>query len=100
MASAFGRVPGYWFSKRDFNRESFAFVLHNANAQDQKFPRKIGAGAWFENWAAPRHEITEQSFRIQLSWGRVRQIPVDVEHARRQRKPQQAQKLRSAIALR
>jgi hypothetical protein len=59
-------IPGYWFPKKDLNRESFAFeLLHNANAQDQSFPRKIGADAWFDNWAAERHELTEQSFRIQ-----------------------------------
>ncbi|TIP49786.1 MAG: ImmA/IrrE family metallo-endopeptidase [Mesorhizobium sp.] len=58
-------VPGYWFPKADLDRESFAFeLLHNPAAQDQGFPRKIGADAWFDNWAAPRHEITEQSFRV------------------------------------
>lgn len=58
-------IPGYWFPKADLDRESFAFeLLHNANTQDQNFPRKIGADAWFDNWGAPQHEITEQSFRV------------------------------------
>lgn len=58
-------IPGYWFPKPDLDRESFAFeLLHNANTQDQSFPRKIGADAWFDNHAAPRYEVTEQSFRV------------------------------------
>ena len=58
-------IPNYWFPKRDLDRDSFAFeLLHNANAGDQGFPRKIGAGAWFDNWAAEKYIITEQSFRV------------------------------------
>lgn len=59
-------IPGYWFPKADLHSESFAFdLLHNANAVDQVFPRKIDADAWFDNWAAPKYQITEQSFRVQ-----------------------------------
>ncbi|MGO7611079.1 ImmA/IrrE family metallo-endopeptidase [Rhizobium ruizarguesonis] len=58
-------IPGYWFPKADLHSESFAFdLLHNANATDQGFPRKIDADAWFDNWAAPKYQITEQSFRV------------------------------------
>lgn len=58
-------IPGYWFPKADLDVESFAFdLLHNAHTQDQSFPRKMGADAWFENQAAPKYEITEQSFRV------------------------------------
>lgn len=58
-------IPGYWFPKADLDAESFAFeLLHNPASRDEGFPRKIGADAWFENWAAEKYEITEQSFRI------------------------------------
>lgn len=58
-------IPGYWFPKADLDAESFAFdLLHNANSQDQSFPRRIGADAWFDNWAAPKYQVTEQSFRV------------------------------------
>ncbi|WP_376777603.1 hypothetical protein [Rhizobium laguerreae] len=58
-------IAGYWFPKADLHSESFAFdLLHNANAIDQAFPRKIDADAWFDNWAAPKYQITEQSLRI------------------------------------
>jgi hypothetical protein len=35
-----------------------------AQARLRAFPRKIDADAWFDNWAAPKYQITEQSFRI------------------------------------
>tara|TARA_R110002020_G_scaffold69730_9_gene181457 strand:+ start:29408 stop:30193 length:786 start_codon:yes stop_codon:yes gene_type:complete len=58
-------IPGYWRPKDDLDAESFAFeLLHNPQSRDEGFPRTIGADAWFDNWAAERHEITEQSFRI------------------------------------
>lgn len=58
-------VPGYWFPKDVLDADSFAFeLLHDPNAKDEGFPRKIGADAWFDNWAAARYVITEQSFRI------------------------------------
>lgn len=59
------RVPGYWFPKDVLDSESFAFeLLHNSTARDEGFPRKIGADAWFDNRAAERYDITEQSFRV------------------------------------
>lgn len=58
-------IPGYWKPKDDLDADSFAFeLLHNPGSRDEGFPRKIGADAWFENWAAEKYEITEQSFRI------------------------------------
>lgn len=58
-------IPGYWFPKPELDADSFALdLLHNTSARDQSFPRKIGADAWFDNWAADRYEITEQSFRV------------------------------------
>ncbi|MGM5058307.1 ImmA/IrrE family metallo-endopeptidase [Rhizobium sp. 814_E9_N1_1] len=60
-----GGIPGYWRPKDDLDSDSFAFeLLHNPLSRDEGFPRKIGADAWFENWAAEQYEITEQSFRI------------------------------------
>lgn len=59
------QIPGYWFPKDELDSESFAFeLLHNPMARDEGFPRKIGADAWFDNRAAERYEITEQSFRV------------------------------------
>jgi len=59
------RIPWYWKPKEDLDADSFAFeLLHNSDSRDQGFPRKIGADAWFENWAAEKYEITEQSFRV------------------------------------
>lgn len=58
-------IPRFWFPKNELDADSFAFdLLHNANTQDQAFPRKLGADAWFDNPQAERYEITEQSFRI------------------------------------
>ncbi|MDM9627857.1 ImmA/IrrE family metallo-endopeptidase [Rhizobium sp. S152] len=58
-------IPGYWKPKDDLDADSFAFeLLHNPTSRDEGFPRKIGADAWFDNWAAEKYEITEQSFRI------------------------------------
>ncbi|RWX21859.1 ImmA/IrrE family metallo-endopeptidase [Rhizobium leguminosarum] len=58
-------VPGYWKPKDDLDPESFAFeLLHDPLSKDEGFPRRIGADAWFDNWAAERYEIFEQSFRI------------------------------------
>ena len=58
-------IPGYWFPKNDLDAQSFAFdLLNNASVEDQRFPRKIGADAWFDNWQAAQFEVTEQSFRV------------------------------------
>jgi hypothetical protein len=60
------KVPGYWFPREDLDADSFAFeLLHSQNQDEQRFPRKIGADAWFDSRSASRYEITEQSFRIQ-----------------------------------
>lgn len=58
-------IPGYWKPKDLLDADSFAFeLLHNPTSRDEGFPRKIGADAWFDNWAAEKYTITEQSFRI------------------------------------
>lgn len=62
---AAAKIPGYWFPKIELDADSFALdLLHNADADDQRFPRKMGADAWFDNRASDRYEITEQSFRV------------------------------------
>ncbi|NLS16181.1 ImmA/IrrE family metallo-endopeptidase [Rhizobium sp. P40RR-XXII] len=59
------KMPTWWFPKEELDADSFAFeLLHNQNQEEQRFPRKIGADAWFDKASAARYEITEQSFRI------------------------------------
>jgi len=62
---AASRIPGYWKPKDELDPESFAFeLLHNPLSQDEGFPRMVDAVDWFDNWAADRYMITEQSFRV------------------------------------
>jgi hypothetical protein len=57
-------VPGWWFPREDLDTETFAFdILHNNSAADS-FPRKNGAGAWFDFRNVDRYEILEQSFPL------------------------------------
>jgi hypothetical protein len=37
-------------------------VLFGAKDED-KFPRRIGADAWFDRWDAERYEVYEQTIR-------------------------------------
>jgi hypothetical protein len=57
-------VPGRWFPSDDLDAESFAFELLFRGIDENSFPRKIGAGAWFTFGNADRYEIQEQSFRL------------------------------------
>jgi Zn-dependent peptidase ImmA (M78 family) len=57
-------VPDRWFPRDDLDTESFAFGILFGQAQDDRFPRKIGADAWFERWEAERYEVLEQTIRI------------------------------------
>ena len=57
-------VPQWWFPREDLDADTFAFeILHNGVNEDA-FPRKNGAGAWFEFWNVDRYEIQEQSFPL------------------------------------
>jgi hypothetical protein len=57
-------IPNWWFPREDLDAQTFAFeVLHNHAAEDA-FPRKNGAGAWFEFRNVDRYEIYEQSFPL------------------------------------
>lgn len=54
-----------WFPRDELDTDSFAFeLLHSQNQDEQGYPRKIGADAWFDKASAAKYEITEQSFRI------------------------------------
>jgi Zn-dependent peptidase ImmA (M78 family) len=57
-------VPSWWFPREDLDSDTFAFeILHNG-AREDSFPRKNGAGAWFEFRNVDRYEINEQSFPL------------------------------------
>ena len=57
-------IPGFWFPREDLDPDTFAFeILHN-DASEDTFPRKNGAGAWFEFRNVDRYEVYEQSFPL------------------------------------
>lgn len=57
-------VPQWWFPREDLDAQTFAFeILHNGKPEDT-FPRKNGAGTWFEFRNVDRYEIYEQSFPL------------------------------------
>jgi hypothetical protein len=57
-------VPQWWFPRADLDAQTFAFeILHNRAAED-RFPRKNGAGAWFDFRNVDRYEVYEQSFPL------------------------------------
>jgi Zn-dependent peptidase ImmA (M78 family) len=57
-------VPEWWFPREDLDADTFAFeILHNKATEDD-FPRKNGAGAWFDFRNVDRYEIYEQSFPL------------------------------------
>lgn len=57
-------VPEWWFPRDDLDADSFAFEKLHKGTDEDTFPRKIGAGAWFEFRNVDRYEIYEQSFRL------------------------------------
>lgn len=57
-------VPDRWFPRADLDPESYAFDLLHGRGDEQAFPRKIGAAAWFDRDEADRYEIQEQSFKV------------------------------------
>lgn len=57
-------VPQWWYPREDLDVQTFAFeILHNRRGEDT-FPRKNGAGAWFDFKNVDRYEIHEQSFPL------------------------------------
>jgi hypothetical protein len=57
-------VPERWFPRQDLAHDSFAFAVLFADAAEDKFPRRIGADAWFDRWEAERYDVHEQTIRI------------------------------------
>jgi hypothetical protein len=57
-------VPNRWFPAADLSSESFAFSVLYSHTAENKFPRKIGADAWFECWDADRYDVQEQTILI------------------------------------
>ena len=56
-------IPEHWFPSAELSSESFAFDILFGGKPDDKFPRKIGADAWFNRWDADRYEVQEQTIR-------------------------------------
>jgi len=56
-------VPERWFPRSDLAADSFAFNVLHAGAEEDSYPRKIGADAWFDRWEADRYEVHEQTIR-------------------------------------
>jgi len=57
-------VPTRWFPRSDLDAESFASGVLFGNQPGDRFPRKIGADAWFERREAERYEVTEQTVHV------------------------------------
>ena len=57
-------VAGWWFPREHLDVESFAFEMLYGNAAESRFPRKIGADAWFDFRHAGRFELLEQSYLL------------------------------------
>jgi hypothetical protein len=57
-------IPTWWFPRDDLDPESIAFEMLFSGAPESRFPRKIGADAWFDFRNAGRFEIQEQSFLL------------------------------------
>jgi hypothetical protein len=57
-------IPTWWFPRDDLDPESIAFEMLFSGAPESRFPRKIGADAWFDFRNAERCEIQEQSFLL------------------------------------
>lgn len=57
-------IPDRWFPQEELDAESFAFGVQFGRDDEPKFPRKIGADAWFDRAGADRFEIKEQTIRV------------------------------------
>jgi hypothetical protein len=57
-------VPERWFPRAELAAETFAFDILFGTATEDRFPRRIGADAWFDRWDAERYEVYEQTIRI------------------------------------
>jgi hypothetical protein len=57
-------VPDRWFPQGTLDRESYAFGMLFGAKEEQSYPRKIGADAWFDRSEAEKFEIFEQTFPL------------------------------------
>lgn len=57
-------VPGWWRLRPDLDPESFAYDLMFKGSSEERWPRKIGADAWFDFKGCGRYEVEEQSFWV------------------------------------
>ena len=57
-------IPEWWFLRDDLDPDLFAFGILHGGAPEDGFPRKNGAGAWFDFKNVDRFELFEQSFRL------------------------------------
>ena len=57
-------VPERWFPQDELDPESYAFELLFGRDAEQKYPRLIGADAWFDRAEAQKVELHEQSVRV------------------------------------
>ncbi len=57
-------IPEWWFPREDLDADTFAFEILHRHATADTFPRKNGAGAWFEFRNVDRYELFEQSYRL------------------------------------
>jgi hypothetical protein len=60
-------VSGWWFPRSELDPESFAFDMLFKGVSESTYPRKIGAGAWFDFKNCERFEVQEQSFSLPSS---------------------------------
>jgi Zn-dependent peptidase ImmA (M78 family) len=57
-------IPERWFPRDDLDHESSSFPLLFGKGAEEKFPRRIGADAWFDQRDAANFELLEQSFAL------------------------------------
>jgi Zn-dependent peptidase ImmA (M78 family) len=57
-------IQPWWFPARTLDPQTFAADMLLNGATEQRFPRKIGADAWFEFKGCDRFEVEEQSFLL------------------------------------
>jgi hypothetical protein len=57
-------IPQWWFPREDLDAQTFAFEILHGRGSEDRFPRKNGAGAWFDFRNVDRYEVCEQSFGL------------------------------------
>ena len=57
-------VPDRWFPREELAADGFAIEVLFGRTTDNRFPRKVGADAWFDRFDAEQYEVHEQTIRI------------------------------------